>query len=117
MFVALLDARALLGAMPHKVRFTPLPAYLEVERDLAIVAGESLTNGEAQAAIMGACDRVSRVRLFDIYRSEQLGVGKKSMAYTLTFTPGQSALTGEQVDGYVADILLALEKLGAKIRG
>ena len=116
-FVAQLDARMLLDAMPARARFTPLPAHLEVERDLALVAEESLTNGEIESAITRACGQVSRVRLFDVYRSEQLGLGKKSMAYTLTFTPGQSALTGEQVDGFVREILAALEKLGAKIRG
>ncbi|MCL2857362.1 MAG: phenylalanine--tRNA ligase subunit beta [Oscillospiraceae bacterium] len=116
-FIAQLDARVLLGASPARARFSPLPAHLEVERDLALVADEALTNGEIEAAITGACGQVSRVRLFDIYRSEQLGEGKKSMAYTLTFTPGDSALTGEQVDGFVGEILAALEKLGAKIRG
>ena len=116
-FIAELDVAALLSEWSQKVRFTPLPAHLEVVRDLAIVADEALTNGEIEAAITGACGQVGRVRLFDIYRSEQLGIGKKSMAYTLTFTPGGTALTGELIDSYMTEILAALEKLGAKIRG
>jgi len=116
-FVAELCGAALLGAIPERARFSPLPTHLEVERDLALVANEALTNAEIEQAITGACGQVSRVRLFDIFRSEQIGPGKKSMAYTLTFTPGQSALTGEQVDSFVSEILAALERLGAKIRG
>ena len=50
------------------------------------------------------------VELFDIYRGGQIPEGKKSMAFTLTFTPGDEPLTGEAVDQMVASILKKLKK-------
>ena len=115
-FVIELNAQALLDAAPPQPRFSPLPAFLEVTRDLALVAGEEITNAQIQAAITGACRQVGEVKLFDVYRSEQIGQGKKSMAYTLTFTPTDTALAAEQLDGFVEKILQALGKLGVGIR-
>jgi len=115
-FVAELDMAALSAHCAGLSRFEPLPAHLEVQRDLALVAGESVTNAQIETAIRAACPRVSAVRLFDIYRSEQIGTDKKSMAYSLTFTPTDAALNAETVDGYVQKILAALEPLGAQIR-
>ena len=107
-FIAELDTRALLAACGDDVKFRPLPAFLEVHRDLALVADESVPSGEIEAVITTACPQVGKVRLFDVYRSEQIGSGKKSMAYALTFTPGERALSGEEVDGFVQQILSAL---------
>ena len=115
-FVAELDMAALSAAAPMKTRFTPLPQFLEVQRDLALVAAEHVTNGQIEAAIRSGCPQVSDVRLFDIYRSEQIGQGKKSMAYALTFTPADTALSAEVVDGYIQRILTALEPLDVEIR-
>jgi len=116
-FLAELRVRELLNACVQEVKYKPLPAFLEAQRDLALVADEKITNGEIESVIALSCPQVSRARLFDIYRGGQLGPGKKSMAYTLNFTPDESPLTGEAVDGFVRDILTALkEKLGIALR-
>ena len=57
------------------------------------------------------------MRLFDIYRGEQIGEGKKSMAFSLTFTPREKAIWPEDADGYVKRILKSLhEKLAIELR-
>lgn len=57
------------------------------------------------------------MELFDIYRSEAIGAGKKSMAFTLHFAPENKALEAADVDRFVKKILGNLKfKLGIEIR-
>ena len=56
-----------------------------------------------------ACKAVTDVQLFDIYRGEQIGSGKKSMAFNVVFTPREEAFTTEMIEGYVNKILKSLE--------
>ena len=59
----------------------------------------------------------ARVELFDIYRSDAIGAGKKSMAFTLHFAPENKALEPADVDRLVKKILGNLKfKLGIEIR-
>ena len=57
------------------------------------------------------------VKLFDVYIGNQIESGKKSMAFTVTFTPKDEALSGEKVDGFIKKILSNLKfKLGITLR-
>ena len=57
------------------------------------------------------------MRLFDIYRGEQIGAGKKSMAYSLTYQAPDRTLTDAEAAKVRQRIVQALEKeLGAKLR-
>ncbi len=99
------------------IRFAPLPKFPEVRRDLALIADEDTPCAELEKAIFEASKYVANVKLFDVYRSAQIGEGKKSMAFSVTFTPHENAFKSEDVDGYVKRILKALgEKFGAVLR-
>ena len=55
--------------------------------------------------------------MFDVYRGEQLGTGKKSMAFQLTFVPADKPFTPEEIDGYVNKIVTSLDRrFGVKLR-
>ena len=57
------------------------------------------------------------MRLFDVFESEKLGSGKKSMAISLTFLDKEKTLTDREIDGMMNTIMMALEKdLNAEIR-
>ena len=76
-----------------------------------------MTCAEVERVIAESCKFVTSVRLFDVYRGAQVGEGKKSMAFSLTFTPHEKAISPEDADGYVKRILKALhEKLGLELR-
>ena len=76
-----------------------------------------MTCAEVQRVISESCKYVTNVQLFDVYRGAQVGEGKKSMAFSLTFTPHEKAITPEDADGYVKRILKSLhEKLGLELR-
>jgi phenylalanyl-tRNA synthetase beta chain len=57
------------------------------------------------------------MRLFDVFESEKLGRGKRSMAISFTFLDKEKTLTDKEIDGMMNEIIMALEKdLNAEIR-
>ncbi len=116
-FLGELNYAALAEKLHTAIQYAPLPKFPEVERDLALVASEEMTCAEVERVIAESCKFVTSVRLFDVYRGSQVGEGKKSMAFSLTFTPHEKAISPEDADGYVKRILKALhEKLGLELR-
>lgn len=115
-----LNMKKLLPLLNTGVRFTNLPPFPAVKRDLALIADESVTCAQIQAELLRSCKYVTKAELFDVYRGGQIPEGKKSMAFTLTFTPDSSAekaFTGEATDNFVKKILGALKfKLGVTLR-
>ena len=64
-----------------------------------------------------ACKYITSIKLFDIFEGAQIGEGKKSMAFTVLFTPKDEAFGPESVDAFVKKILKQLGKnLGAELR-
>lgn len=112
-----LDYAAVAAQADAAVHYTPLPKFPEVKRDLALLADEGVTCAEAEVVIRESCKFVTNVRLFDVYRGAQVGEGKKSMAFSVTFTPREKAIAPEDADGYIRRIVKALgEKLGLSQR-
>ena len=113
-----LDLNAL--ELDDRVRYTNLPKFPAVKRDLALIADEALTCAEIEDVLLHSCKYVTEAKLFDVYRGGQVPEGKKSMAFTLTFTPDanvEKAFTPETLDGYVKKILGNLKcKLGIELR-
>lgn len=98
-------------------RFTPLPKFAEEKRDFAFVVDKSITCAQIENGIREACSYVTDVNLFDVYEGIQLGPNKKSMAFSVVFTPRDEEFTGEQVEGFVKKILKNLENtLGITLR-
>ena len=112
-----LDYARLRGRLSDRIRFKPLPKFPEVSRDLALIADEGVLCADLEKGIREASKYVTAVRLFDVYRGEQIGAGKKSMAFSVTFTPREKAIAPEDADGYIRRIVKALgEKLGLSQR-
>ena len=113
-----LDLNAL--ELDDRVRYTNLPKFPAVKRDLALIADEALTCAQIEDVLLHSCKYVTEAKLFDVYRGGQVPEGKKSMAFTLTFTPDanvEKAFTPETLDGYVKKILGNLKcKLGIELR-
>jgi len=93
-------------------KFVPLPQFAEEKRDLALVMSKSITNGEVEDVIKEACSYVTKVTLFDVYEGKPIPEDKKSMAYTIVFTPKAEEFTAKAVDEMVETIL---RKLGKKL--
>ncbi len=108
-----------LASLPEKQYETKeISKFPTVERDIAIVVDEKLTNAELESAIRSAGGKILfDVKLFDVYRSKLLTAGKKSMAYKIIFMSEEKTLTGEEINSAVNKILRSLEhRFGAILR-
>ncbi|RZU74831.1 phenylalanyl-tRNA synthetase beta subunit [Micromonospora kangleipakensis] len=87
--------------------------------DVALVVDESVPAAEVQRALTeGAGELLEDVRLFDVYASEQLGAGRKSLAYKLTFrAPDRTLTVDEAVAARDAAVAEAARRFGATLRG
>ena len=112
-----LDYAKIESALLSPLVFKPLPKFPEVVRDLALIADETVTCAQVEQAIREGSKFVTDVKMFDVYRGAQIGEGKKSMAFKITFTPHEKAFTPEDADGNIKRILRRLsETLGISLR-
>jgi phenylalanyl-tRNA synthetase beta chain len=118
-WAAVLDLSAMVSVIPARRRFQPLPKYPAVKRNLAILVDRSVPQGEVEATIRRGGGRLlASVRLFDVFEGEQLGSGKKSLAYALEFRSQERTLHDRDVDQAVQELVRALGAAhGATLRG
>ena len=89
------------------VEITKFPA---VTRDIALLLKAEISHKEVVAAIEAAgMKRLTDIKLFDVFSGEKLGLGMKSMAYTLTFQNPEDTLEDEEVARYMEKIQKSLE--------
>ncbi len=110
------DYAALTACAAGELRYQPISEFEPERRDLALVCDEAVACGDIESAIRAADKRVTDVALFDLYRGEKLGKGKKSLAFTVSLHAGDHAMTGEEADGAVKKILKELAKLDVTLR-
>lgn len=101
-----------------KIIFKPISKFPQIERDIAILIDESVSCADIIDCIKSSAGRyLENVSLFDVYQGEQVGRGKKSMAFNLVFLSDDRTLGIEEIDVAINKILKALgEKLGAELR-
>ena len=101
-----------------KIIFKNISKFPPVERDIAIVLGEDVAYEKVIDCIKkSAGANLDEVALFDIYRSEQIGKDKKSMAFNLIFRSDDRTLNVEEIDSVMNNLLTALKnELGAELR-
>ncbi|GAA2699457.1 phenylalanine--tRNA ligase subunit beta [Actinoplanes palleronii] len=87
--------------------------------DVALVLDRAVPAGEVQTALAeGAGELLESVALFDVYESEQLGEGKRSLAYKLTFRAPDRTLTSEEtITARDAAVAVTASRFGAVLRG
>lgn len=99
------------------VHYSQPPRYPAMTRDIAMIVDEDLTVGSLETIIRQAgTDLLKRVKLFDVYRGDQVGEGKKSVAFSLTYRHDDRTLTDEETDGVNDGVMEALRQAGAVIR-
>jgi phenylalanyl-tRNA synthetase beta chain len=100
------------------IKVKEIPRFPAVHRDLAIVVPKQLQYDEVEKLVQNMkLNKLREVKLFDIFESEKLGAGKKSMAVSFTFLDEEKTLTDKEIDGWMNNIMSALEKdLLAEIR-
>ena len=118
-FAAELSVTALTALPSPTVRYDPLPRFPAVQRDLAIVVSSEVTAGQVEAAIRALdLPLLSRVTLFDVYTGGQVGAGRRSLAWSLTFQAPDRTLTDAEVNRVHSLIVTEVARqFGAEVRG
>lgn len=97
------------GAMP-----SGLPG---LRFDVAVVVDEDVPAAVVRDAVAAAAgDRLTKLELFDVFRGEQLGEGRKSLAYALRLDDAERQLTTEDEAAAIAAIEAAAASLGGHLR-
>src|ERR1041385_2825786 len=113
-----LDLEELLAAVPEEVKYQDVVSYPPVRIDLAFaVAGEVPAGELIEAAREAAGPELLEMEPFDVYRGEQVGEGRKSIAFAVSFQSPERTLTDEDAAALRERIVEALrERFGAELR-
>jgi phenylalanyl-tRNA synthetase beta chain len=115
--VAEFDLATLRGLNPT-YSITPVPEFPAMYEDIAVIVDESIAASRVEALIKQTGGKsVTNVRLFDVYRGDQIGAGKKSLAYNLTYQAADKTMTDAEAAAIRNKIVKRLEaEVKAKLR-
>lgn len=104
--------------LPERFDSRPVPQYPPVIEDLALVVDESLPAGQVEAMIaQTGGNLLADIALFDVFRGDKIGAGKKSLAYQLTYQHPERTLTDDEVAKLRERIVRRVsQELGAQLR-
>jgi len=114
-----LDFERLQAQVEELYPVSPVPEYPPVKEDLAVIVDEATPAAQVEAVIRDSGgELLTGLILFDVYRGEQIGAGKKSLAYSLTYQAPDRTLTDTEAAKVRERIVRQLrETLGATLRG
>ena len=113
-----LDLHELLEAAPPTRVYEDVITYPALKQDLAFVVDEDVPAGELVAAAQEAAGpELREARVFDVFRGEQTGAGKKSVAFSVEFQSSERTLSDEDAARLRERIVETLaERFGAVLR-
>lgn len=108
----------LVNMRPKPVQYREISKYPAVHRDLALVVDKKVSYSQIeQIALSQQMQQLKHVKLFDLFESEKLGAGKKSMAVSFTFQDETKTMTDTEIDKMMATLTQAYAKnIEAEIR-
>ena len=113
-----LDLEVLFATVPERIVYEDVITYPAVNQDIAVAVEEGVEVGSlVDAAREAGGPLVREARVFDVYRGEQVGEGRKSVAIHLAFQSPDRTLTDEEaaeLRGRIVDRLA--DRFGAELR-
>src|SRR5690606_36074290 len=102
----------------RELHLRPAPTFSTqplAKEDVALVVDEAVAAADVEAALRsGAGDVLESIRLFDVYTGQQVGAGKKSLAFALRFRAADRTLTEKETSAFRdAAVASAAAKVGA----
>ncbi len=101
------------------VKAPRISSFPVATQDVALVVDTAVPAADVERVLReGAGELLESIRLFDTFTGEQIGAGKKSLAYALRFRAADRTLTVEEATAARdAAVALAAERTGAVLRG
>ncbi|MBG7610472.1 MAG: phenylalanine--tRNA ligase subunit beta [Anaerolineae bacterium] len=109
---------AITNAVPPRFKVSAIPEHPPVLEDIALIVDDAIPAAQVAALIRQTGGKtLTGLRLFDIYRGEQIGAGKKSLAYSLTYQDPDRTLTDKDAAKLRNKIVKRLHReIGAQLR-
>jgi phenylalanyl-tRNA synthetase beta chain len=118
LLAAKFDLHLLLSLTADRFEVSPLATFPPVLEDLAVIVAEEIPSERVEAVMREAGGKLlSTIKLFDIYRGDQVGAGRKSLAYAITYQAAERTMNTEEVAGMRVKIIQKLaSELNAQVR-
>ncbi|HSP72859.1 MAG TPA: phenylalanine--tRNA ligase subunit beta [Gaiellaceae bacterium] len=113
-----LDLDELFTRVPERILYRDVVTFPPVREDLAFTVAEEVPAGElAAAAREAAGPELCEIRVFDVYRGPQVGDGRKSVAFAVTYQSAERTLSDEDAARLRGAIVAELaRRFGAELR-
>ena len=112
-YVAVLDLQKVTALASFDRKYEGIAKYPASTRDLSMVMDKTIFVGQIEEIIKKNGGKLlESYKLFDVYEGEQVGKGKKSVAYTMTFRAKDRNLEADEVNNATNKIIEGLKKLG-----
>lgn len=102
----------------NRLKYHSINKFPSVSRDLAIVVDDSILASQIEESIKKAArSALTSIKLFDVYKGENVAKNEKSLAFSLTFEDPTKTYSTEEVDALVENIMAKLKKdFNARLR-
>ena len=102
-----------------KMKYKEISKFPSVKKDVAFVVDKNLTSKEIEKVIKSAGGSLlTNIEVFDIFTGVAIGLDKKSIAYSLTFSDNKKTLTDEEINTLLNKIIdVTCKKCSAELRG
>lgn len=114
--VAELDLDALIEAAPAIGPKPSFSTYPVAKEDFAFIVDADLPAAELQGVVAGASDLIESVRLFDVYSGDQVGAGRRSLAFKVRLRAADHTLSETEIKAARDLIVTAASSMGAELR-
>jgi phenylalanyl-tRNA synthetase beta chain len=118
-YVAEVNLTALITSGEEPARYTPLPRFPSVVRDVSLLADRRAGYGEMRRSVLSlGMEECRGVSLVDVYEGANVPEGKRSLTLRVEYRSDERTLRDEEVDEMHARAVAALEsEFGATLRG
>jgi phenylalanyl-tRNA synthetase beta chain len=117
-YVLEINLDELLKKKVGKMKYKDISKFPSIKKDIALVVDDSLTSKEIEKVIKNAGGSLlTNIEVFDVYKGSNVEIGKKSIAYSLTFDNLKKTLTDEEINNLMDKIInMVSKKCGAELR-
>ena len=106
-----LDLSTLFAEVPERPEYEDVISYPAVHQDLAFIVSEDVAAGDLiDAAREAAGPELHEMHAFDVYRGDQVGEGRKSIAFAVSFQSPERTLADEDAAKLRKKIVETLKK-------
>ena len=101
-----------------KMKYKEFSKFPSINKDIALVVDKKSVSKDIEKVIKSAGGSLlTNIEVFDVYTGVGVGIDKKSIAYSLTFSDMKKTLTDEEINGLMDKIIDTVsKKCGAELR-